>query len=422
MKLKSLFLIGFILALTDVFAQRQDILLNNTWQTQLDQLNSKDLTHYTLADFNDSNWKKVNVPHNWDDYGGYRRFMHGNLHGNAWYRKKFTVKTTANQKLFLFFEGVSSYATVWLNGKQIGTHAGGRTTFTLDASESIFRNGKENILAVYAEHPAQIRDLPWVCGGCSDERGFSEGSQPLGIFRPVHLIISNAVKIEPFGVHAWNDTTVREENSTINLQIEVKNHQKRQAKITVENLFIDSAGKVIQSVKSKISLQADEVEKVSQTFKNLENVTLWSLENPYLYKIITHIKSGNKILDSDTLNYGIRWISWPKSAKAKDQRFYLNGKPIFINGIAEYEHAIGYSHAFTAEEVQSRVKLMQQAGFNSFRDAHQPHNLLYGSLMEEKGILWWTQFSAHVWFDHPQFKENFKNYLISIFEAIAPLV
>ena len=408
MKLKSLFLIGFILALTDVFAQRQDILLNNTWQTQLDQLNSKDLTHYTLADFNDSNWKKVNVPHNWDDYGGYRRFMHGNLHGNAWYRKKFTVKTTANQKLFLFFEGVSSYATVWLNGKQIGTHAGGRTTFTLDASESIFRNGKENILAVYAEHPAQIRDLPWVCGGCSDERGFSEGSQPLGIFRPVHLIISNAVKIEPFGVHAWNDTTVREENSTINLQIEVKNHQKRQAKITVENLFIDSAGKVIQSVKSKISLQADEVEKVSQTFKNLENVTLWSLENPYLYKIITHIKSGNKILDSDTLNYGIRWISWPKSAKAKDQRFYLNGKPIFINGIAEYEHAIGYSHAFTAEEVQSRVKLMQQAGFNSFRDAHQPHNLLYGSLMEEKGILWWTQFSAHVWFDHPQFKENFK--------------
>lgn len=403
-----LFLLGF----TPIFGQvRQNISLGNNWQTQLDNSNSKEQPAFKSADFNDKNWRKVNVPHNWDDYGGYRRLVHGNLHTNAWYRKTFKVKASKDKKLFLFFEGVGSYATVWLNGKQIGEHAGGRTTFTLDASDAVYRYGRNNILAVYAEHPAEIRNLPWVCGGCSDERGFSEGSQPLGIFRPVSLIISNPVKIEPFGVHAWNDTTVRAEKSTINLQTEVKNYQKKPSKITIENLLIDRAGKIIKTVRTNISLNADEVQTVPQTFDKLKNVSLWTLENPYLYKIVTNLKSGNKILDSDTLNYGIRWIRWPKSAEAEDQRFYLNGKPVFINGIAEYEHAIGYSHAFTPEEIKSRISLMQQAGFNSFRDAHQPHNLLYGDLMEEKGILWWTQFSAHIWFDNLEFKANFKKLL-----------
>lgn len=412
MRLKGILVIIFAIGFFQVSAQvRQDILLNNNWRTQLDELNAKDQAQFKTADFNDKNWKKVNVPHNWDDYGGYRRLMHGNLHSNAWYRKKFKIKASEDKKLFLFFEGVGSYATVWLNGKQIGEHGGGRTTFTLDASDAIFRDGKTNILTVYAEHPAEIRDLPWVCGGCSDERGFSEGSQPLGIFRPVHLIISNPVKIEPFGVHAWNDTTVRAESSTIQLQTEVKNHQNKKATITVQNQLINSEGQVVESAQTKVSLKADEILTVPQSFKDVKDVTLWTLENPYLYKIVTNIKSGNKVLDTDTLNYGIRWISWPKTTTAKDKRFYLNGKPVFINGIAEYEHAIGYSHAFTHDEIKSRVSLMKQAGFNSFRDAHQPHNLLYGDLMEEKGILWWTQMSAHIWFDNPEFKANFKQLL-----------
>ena len=110
----------------------------------------------------------------------------------------------------MYFEGVGSYATVWLNGKKVGYHAGGRTTFTIDVTNSIYLNNQPNLLAVRADHPAYIRDLPWVCGGCSDERGFSEGSQPMGIFRPVHLIVTNDIRVQPFGIHVWNDTTVSE--------------------------------------------------------------------------------------------------------------------------------------------------------------------------------------------------------------------
>jgi len=72
-------------------------------------------------------WKPVNIPHNWDDYDGYRRQRHGNRHGTAWYRKSFIVKEhSIDRRFFLFFEGVGSYATIWLNGHKAGYHAGGR--------------------------------------------------------------------------------------------------------------------------------------------------------------------------------------------------------------------------------------------------------------------------------------------------------
>ena len=83
----------------------------------------------------------------------------------------------------------------------------------------------ENILAVRADHPANIQDLPWVDGGCSTERGFSEGSQPMGIFRPVHLIVTNEVRIEPFGIHVWNDDKISEKSAILNFTTSSKKLQ-----------------------------------------------------------------------------------------------------------------------------------------------------------------------------------------------------
>ncbi len=81
---------------------------------------------------------------------------------------------------------------------------------------------------------------------------------------------------------------------------------------------------------------------------------------------------------------------------------------MFLNGICEYEHLFGQSHAFSKDQILSRVKQIKSAGFNAFRDAHQPHNLLYQHYWDKTGILWWPQFSAHIWYDTPDFRNNFK--------------
>lgn len=91
--------------------------------------------------------------------------------------------------------------------------------------------------------------------------------------------------------------------------------------------------------------------------------------------------------------------------------FFINGKPFFINGIAEYEHMLGGSHAFSNEQIDARVDQILAAGFNAFRDAHQPHNLRYQEHWDRLGILSWTQMAAHIWFNNDSFKMNFKKLL-----------
>ena len=172
-----------------------------------------------------------------------------------------------------------------LNGIEVGYHAGGRTTFTLDVTSAI-RQGS-NSLCVRADHPAFIKDLPWVCGGCSDDPGFSEGSQPMGIFRPVHLIVTNPVRIEPFGVHIWNDTTVSEKSATLNLETEIKNYGLKPCTVTVVNELDDDKGNLLTSVNSQLSVGAQTTHINRQVMPAIGDVHLWSLEKPYLYTVKT---------------------------------------------------------------------------------------------------------------------------------------
>ncbi|WP_207535224.1 malectin domain-containing carbohydrate-binding protein [Desertivirga arenae] len=400
-----------IFLVSTAFSQtRVDISLDNNWITTALDKNPAAHNGFEKAGYNTRNWKQVNVPHNWDQYDGYRRLMHGNRHGYAWYRKNFKVqKLKEGKRFFLFFEGVGSYATVFLNGKKVAYHPGGRTTFTVDVTNVILTDNRPNLLAVRADHPANIQDLPWVCGGCSAERGFSEGSQPMGIFRPVHLVITNEVRIEPFGVHAWNDITVSEKSAKINFSTEIKNYSTKKRNLKVITSIVDKNGKaVFEGAKTQYIDPGKTLIINDQT--QLNGVTLWSIENPYLYTIVTRVQENGKLLDEQVTPYGIRWISWPIGKKDQKQ-FFLNGKPVFINGIAEYEHLIGNSHAFTAEQVKSRVMQIKSAGFNAFRDAHQPHNLRYHEYWDKMGILWWTQLAAHVWYDTPAFRKNFKDLL-----------
>jgi beta-galactosidase len=388
-------------------------LLDN-WRTAADDHNQQAHPNFERSDFNDQTWQTVAVPHNWDAYEGYRRQRHGNRHGYAWYRKSFTAPAAAKDaRSFLFFEGVGSYATVWLNGQKVGYHAGGRTTFTLDVTATLKPAGQPNVLAVRADHPANIQDLPWVCGGCSEERGFSEGSQPMGIFRPVSLVVTSAVRVEPFGVHVWADSTVSAQAAKLNVDTELRNYAAQAQTLTISSRLLDRQGRSVAETSTKQKLAAGASAQLHQLLPVLTQPHLWSLADPYLYRLVTKISAKGKLLDELETPYGIRWVSWPigRAAAAGQKQFLLNGQPVFINGIAEYEHLLGQSHAFTPEQIRTRVQMVKATGFNAFRDAHQPHNLRYQANWDSLGLLWWPQMAAHVWYDTPAFRQNFKTLL-----------
>ncbi|GAB3577634.1 malectin domain-containing carbohydrate-binding protein [Hymenobacter daeguensis] len=394
-------------------APRTTIPLLENWRSTADDQNPQAHPNFERADFNDQTWQTVAVPHNWDAYEGYRRQRHGNRHGYAWYRKTFpTPAAPKAARYFLFFEGVGSYATVWLNGQKVGYHTGGRTTFTLDVTAALSPAGRPNVLAVRADHPANIQDLPWVCGGCSEERGFSEGSQPMGIFRPVSLIITNPVRVEPFGVHVWADSTVSAQAARLNVETELKNYGDKPQTLTLTSQLLDRQGRTVAATSTRQKLAAGAGTQLRQQLPELKLPHLWSLADPYLYRLVTRISARGKLLDELETPYGIRWVSWPIGrAAASQKQFLLNGKPVFINGIAEYEHLLGQSHAFSDAQIRTRVQLVKAAGFNAFRDAHQPHNLRYQANWDSLGVLWWPQLAAHIWYDTPAFRQNFKTLL-----------
>ena len=192
--------------------RRQITTLNEGWKTWITEATHLKGNFMMPA-------KTVNIPHNWDDYYGYRQLTHGNLHGTAMYVKDFTADVKSGKRYFLRFDGVGTYATITVNGKDFGRHPIGRTTLTLDVTDELKQG--VNRLEVKAEHPEMIADMPWVCGGCSSEWGFSEGSQPLGIFRPVVLEVTDEIRIEPFGVHIWND----EKAANVFVETEIKNNR-----------------------------------------------------------------------------------------------------------------------------------------------------------------------------------------------------
>ena len=367
----------------------------------------------------------ITLPHNFDDYYGYRQLRHGNLHGSAIYNKMFACEKKNGKRYFLQFEGVGTYATVTLNGHEYPRELVGRTVWTLDVTDAL-RNG-DNQLSVRVNHPAMQTESPWVCGGCSSEYGFSEGSQPFGIFRPVMLVETDEVRIEPFGVHIWANETC----DSIFIDTEIKNYSSNPCSLELVNKLAEKSGKAIFRLNKELLLAPGETRTVRQV-TSVVNAHRWSFDDPYLYTLTTMLKqpdhyNGNAnqmgeptyvTTDDVRTPFGIRSISWPHSVchvsnatNMTDNRFRLNGQPVFINGTCEYEHLLGASHAFSHEQIAARIKMIRQSGFNAFREAHQPHNLYYQQLLDEQGLLFWSQFSAHIWYDTPQFRDNFKRLL-----------
>jgi hypothetical protein len=392
-------------------APRKAVPLLEDWRTIAGDESAPSPEDFASPAFDDSGWETVRIPHNWDRYEGFRQVKHGVRHGSAWYRKTFTLDAQDRAKsVFLFFEGVGSYASVWVNGQLAGHHEGGLTTFTLDITRDV-RWDEPNTLAVRVDHPPHIRDLPWVCGGCELAYGFSEGTQPFGISRPVHIILTDPLRVAPFGVHAWNDETVSGESATIHLTTEVTNHGSERREFSLRQILLDESGIEVARTESAGLARAGATVRIGQSIDDLPAPRLWHPDSPYLYTIVTEILTDGVVVDRMQLEYGIRSIEWPDLAGPTGEPLRINGRPFFLNGVADYEHLLGESHAFTDEQVRARAEKIMAVGFNAFRDAHHPHNLRFNRIWDREGILWWTQMGAHIWFDNPEFRATFKKRL-----------
>lgn len=371
---------------------REVISLNENWHSVCYPEGSRD----SLVNDN------VQLPHNWDDYYGYRNLKHGNLHGKARYERIFHLGTGADQEAFLRLDGVGTYVTVLLNGKEVCRHKpAGRVVTTLDITPYL---QSDNRLVIECEHPSGIEDMPWVCGGCDEQMAGIEGSAPFGLFRNVSVEVTDKVRIEPFGVHIWANEAL----DTVFVETEVRNYANHTVECMIQTVVEGRARRQSFSLGARLTQTVKQVVPVKSV-----GLKPWSPEYPQLYEITSLLMRGEQhmLADKVVTTTGFTTLRWPMKANTGDNRFYINDKATFLNGIGEYEHNFGQSHAFINDEIDRRASLVKKLGFNAFSEVCLPHNLRYQENWEKQGTMQVSCFSGKVWHDTPAFRENFKTLL-----------
>ena len=273
--------------------------------------------------------------------------------GKGEYRKTFA--TPHGEVVRLHFEGVYQKALVMVNGQKAGQHAYGYTPFTVDITPFLYKDKRLNEVLVTVDNSEQP-NCRWYTGS--------------GIYRHVWLETNNALHIAENGVFV---TTPEISSDKAIVQVETT--------VVNESNSDRSAMVVIGGGQMMVSVPAQQSKSVSASFV-VNNPRFWSPEDPYRYKLKAELKENGKVIDQQTVTYGIRSFSFDA-----EKGFVLNGKPLLINGACvHHDDGVLGAMAFDAAEIR-KVCQMKEAGFNLIRTSHNPTTRAFLDACDSIGML-----------------------------------
>ncbi len=323
--------------------------------------------------FDDSGWSLLNVPHDWSIEGPYDKTNTTSRGGGylpagiGWYRKTFAInKTDENQKVFIEFDGIMANSDVWINGFHLGKRPNGYISFTYELTDHL-KKGKEetNVISVRADNTDQPASRYYAGAG---------------IYRHVRLVVKNPVHIEQYGVYI-SASDVNPRSAVVTSQINALNQSTATASFIIETSVLDPAGKIIKTAESKATLKAGKSISVKQAF-SISDPLLWDPEKPVLYKAVTRIKSGKKVIDEQTDSFGIRDSRFEAATG-----YWLNGRNIKIKGVCLHHDAGSLGTAVPLGAWEQRLALLKEAGVNAIRTGHNPFAPEFLDLCDRMGFL-----------------------------------
>lgn len=311
--------------------------------------------------FVDTTWTKINLPHDWAvelpfvqsenfDVVSHGFKPVGGLYPETsigWYRKRFSISKNDKQDRFeLQFDGIFRNASIWLNGFYVGTNQSGYIGKNYDVTDYIDFE-KENILVVRVD-------------ASQYEGWFYEGA---GIYRHVWLNQYNNLHI-PFGgqfVHS----KVNGNNATVTIETSIENKNFSSKKCSAYSYITDRNGKIIGKSKEEVlNLNVNEIKTLKQNI-SISNPKLWSIEEPYLYKVYSVILENGKIVHKEQTRFGIRTVVFDAQ-----KGFFLNGKHIKIKGTNNHQDHAGIGSALPDYLQYYRIQKLKELGSNAYRCSH----------------------------------------------------
>ncbi|MEO6285381.1 MAG: glycoside hydrolase family 2 TIM barrel-domain containing protein [Dyadobacter sp.] len=328
-------------------------------------------------DFNDANWRKLDVPHDWSiedltnspsdsTIGPFYKGAIGKnataftVGGTAWYRKSFVLdKSAFGKNVFIQFDGVYMNADVWINGHHLGNHPSGYTSFSYDLTQFLNPADKPNVIAVRVKNEGD--NSRWYTGS--------------GIYRHVWLSVVSPAHIQNWGVNIISDK-VSKQSAEIHVTTDFVGLKTGTPYLVTTELY-SRDGKLIATQNSEITSVSQIQQKIT-----VKNPDLWDLDHPVLYKAKIILKQNGKKVDEYTQAFGIRSINF--GAKTG---FLLNGQSLKIKGGCVH-HDNGPLGAAVIDRAEIRkVQLLKKNGYNAVRLAHNPFSPQFLDACDSIGIL-----------------------------------
>ena len=324
----------------------------------------------------ETEWEMVNLPHtyNLDAYQQPNYYQ-----GKGIYRRTLTLpEVIPHRRYYLKIDAASKAAEVRVNGKEIGSHAGGYTAFIFDITPYI---QKENVIEITVDNSR--KDITPI----SADFTFWGG-----IYRDVWLISTpeQHFRMDNMGSDGIFVSTpeVNEKYAKVRLHGEVTNDAHGNATLMVRNTLFDPTGKPLQTREQKLRLKAGETRGFDGTFGKIADPMLWSPENPQLYTIKTVLinPETDEVLDEKSHNVGLRWFSFDGN-----KGFSLNGKPYKLRGVNRHQDQAPVGVALDDEAHRRDIHLMKDLGCNFIRISHFPQDDALLEMCDKLGLLAWEE-------------------------------
>jgi beta-galactosidase len=316
-----------------------------------------------MPDFNDSAWRTVNLPHDWAvelnfvnvkdrtlNSHGYkplgRQFPKTSI---GWYRKSFVIPESDKGKQFsVKFDGVFRDCMVWINGFYLGNNFSGYIGFKYNITDYLNYGGKNSLV---------VR-----VNATETEGWFYEGA---GIYRHVWLLEYAPLHIPLYGTYIT--TGVSEDSTVVNISTKIFNESPDSSDCTLYSILENSAGEEVAEVSTSLSnLKGYHKKEVHQKIK-IAGPHLWSIDDPYLYRLVQVIKKGDEFTERKETNVGIRTVTFDK-----DNGFSLNGKRVELKGTCNHQDHAGVGTALPDGLQYFRIRKLKEMGSNAYRTSHYP--------------------------------------------------
>lgn len=310
--------------------------------------------------YDDSAWRILDVPHDWSiellpTTGTGTSFGTGYLQGGlGWYRKTFTLPSSmSDKKISIEFDGVYMDSYIYLNGQLLGNHAYGYTGFSFDLTGLVYTDDvTPNVIAVKVQN--QLPSSRWYSGS--------------GIYRNVRLIVTDDIHVKRWGTFITTpdlENTIQNDYADVHVKTDVINESGETKTVDLISRIIDADGNTVAQTTSDATLDIQDY-----TYEDdirVDNPTLWSFENPYLYTLESDLIIEGNVVDTYTTPLGIRYFKIDPN-----EGFSLNGKYAKIQGVNLHHDLGALGSAVNYNAILRQMKIMKSMGVNAIRTSHNP--------------------------------------------------